>query len=495
MKRFVLISVCLLIAGMINAQFEEDFSTTPTGWVLSSGASFGNVNSNAVVVTPGVGGNNPAVIGTPAVSKTSNTIKVCFDVYAYTSNLNTQVPFPCSTFVDILFVNSAVTTANDAALPENIYARLDNYLLPTNGGNTCFQFTLPAEVQAPNFKIFLSFHAGCNQGGIRYVFDNIAISGVDDVCSGGSCAPTALNDVMNRGNMTELSFNAVLYGSNINFPPPPAGYAVDATGTDNDPNDDYSHLQWELVTGPVNGSVTVNADGTCTITRNSITVSQLTFVYRVCDDGPDNNFLTTADNLCDDATVTVNFPVAAITPVSLINYSGTRSETMVTLKWTTTFESNNKGFTIQRSTGNNVYQNTGFVPTKSADGYSNVTLNYEFKEVNNTGGLTWYRLVQEDKDGTMKVYAARAVRGMEESAKMVVYPNPSATGNITVLFGNNSNRKIMISDMSGRMVKQWNNYTDGDLTVTGLKTGVYMLVVSEIGTNNKTVEKIIVTNR
>ena len=149
--------MAMLCAIMSFTQLQEDFDPAPSGWLLSQGANFQNIGTMGGVVTPGVGGNNPAQIGTPAVNKTSHTFEVCFDIYAYTSNLNSQIPFPCNTYVDILFVKSTVTSASDAALPANILARVDNYLLPAGGGNSCFNFTFPANVTDATFKVFLSF--------------------------------------------------------------------------------------------------------------------------------------------------------------------------------------------------------------------------------------------------------------------------------------------------------------------------------------------------
>src|SRR5688572_16824973 len=134
MKRMLLISSLLLCFAAIQAQLREDFSPNPTGWILSQGASFGQITGNDLVITPGVGGNNPANIGTPLVNKTSNTFEVCFDIWAYTANLNTKTAFPCNTYMDVLFVKSSVMTSAEAEEPANILARVDNHLLPTAGG-------------------------------------------------------------------------------------------------------------------------------------------------------------------------------------------------------------------------------------------------------------------------------------------------------------------------------------------------------------------------
>ncbi|WP_205513161.1 T9SS type A sorting domain-containing protein [Longitalea arenae] len=489
MKRYLLFVLLAAITTIAQAQLEEGFDTSPSGWILSQGAGYGDVHGNSVVITPGVGGHNPANIGTPAVNKTSNTVKVCFDIYAYEANLNTQTTFPCATYADILFVNSAVTSSKDLEKAGNIYARQDNYELPTNGGTTCFQFTFPDAVTANSFKVFISFDAACGQSGIRYVFDNVSISGVQLICGGTNCPPIALNDVFTRANGLETSFNGALYGSNINYP---MGNTVDAGGTDNDQNDVYADLQWSVVTQPTNGSVTINSDGTFIVTRNTTTVTQLTFTYRMMDNGPDNDINTLADNMYDDATVTINWPVAGPLPVSLVNFNGSRSGNYVTLQWTTNMESNNTGFEIERSTGNGVFEKVGFVASKSVDGTSSAPLYYQFKESNLAKANSWYRIVQIDKDGKRTVTAAKGVRGLEELSKLTVYPNPAKSGNMNVLFGSSAVRDIIITDLGGRIVKQWNSYHDDNLVLSGLKTGVYMLIVNNKTTSGKLAQKIVV---
>ena len=489
MKRSLLFILFVSVTAIAQAQLEEDFTPNPTGWILSQGANFNAVNGNDIVITPGVGGNNPANIGTPAVSKTSNTVKVCFDIWAYESSGNGPIPFPNATYADILFVKSTVSDSKAAEQVGNIYARMDNYLLPTNGGNTCFTFTFPAAVTASSFKVFISFHAADNQGGVKYYLDNVSISGVALVCGGTNCPPTALNDVFIRGNGTETTFNGALFGSNLSYP---GGYTVDATGTDNDQNDAYADLKWSVLTQPVNGTVIVNSNGTFTVTRNSTAVTQLTFTYRLTDNGPDNDITTTADNMFDDATVTITWPVAGTLPVSLVNFNGNRNGSYVTLQWTTNIESNNNGFEIQRSTGNGVYETAGFVTTKAVDGNSSMPLYYQFKEANTAKGNSWYRIVQVDKDGARTVTAAKGVRGLEEISKVTVYPNPGTSGNMNVMFGSSATRDIQITDLHGRLVKQWNNYQDDNMVISGLHTGVYMLIITNKATSEKLAHKIVV---
>ena len=490
MKKIVLLCFFAMIVYFLQAQIEEGFIPAPSGWVLAQGAQF----INGIILTPGVGGNNPANIGTPPVNKTSNTVKVCFDIWAaaaYGIGTNKE-PFPCTTYADILFVKPGVTDSKDAELAENIYARKDNYVLPQNGGATCFTFSFPTIVTASQFKVFISFHADCIQGGVKYIFDNLSISGVALICGGMNCAPIALNDVFNRDDKNELSFNGMLYGSNDSFPPAPSDYAVDVTGTYNDANDRYSDLRWSLLTQPVNGSVTVNGDGSFAIWRNSTAVTQLIFTYRLMDDGPDNDFTTMEDNMYDDATVTVNWPVASALPVSLTNFTAARNGTTINLQWTTVLESNNAGFQIQRSAGNGVWENSGYVASKAPDGASNIPITYQYKETNTAGGFTWYRLIQTDKDNTATISHSVGVRGMEESARVSIYPNPGTPDNINVLFASTATRDISIVDVSGRIIKSWKNNHSDHLVINGINAGVYMLLVINKATSERNTHKIIV---
>ncbi|HKP31835.1 MAG TPA: T9SS type A sorting domain-containing protein [Chitinophagaceae bacterium] len=497
MKRALLLSVCLLFAALGFSQLQEDFDPSPSGWILSQGANFQTITTNGGVVTPGVGGNNPAVIGTPGVNKTSNTFEVCFDVFAYTSNLNSQIPFPCNTYVDVLFVKSTVANANDAVDPLNILYRVDNYLLPTSGGNTCFNFTFPASVTDPTFKVFLSFHADCQQGGIKYFVDNINISGVNLICGGANCPPGASNDNFNRGP-SELSFNGVLYGSpiDVSFPAPAPGYAVDATGTDGDQNDDYNHLRWSVVTPPVNGTVVVNADGTMTVTRNSVGVTQLTFTYRLTDDGPDNNFTTTGDNMLSNiATVVVNWPSGATTPVTMSSFTAIRNKNVVSLKWETQTESNNTGFEILRSTDNNNFEKIGFVASKASGGNSSTKLNYDFSDISTSKGITLYRLRQVDADGKSQYTPIKSVRGEGMQSNVVVYPNPSTTGDVSISVTGITNYNVHLIDMRGRIMKEYSK-SNGDLIkIYGLQSGMYMVKVTDINTGEQSSQKIVVNKR
>lgn len=481
----LLLLLCAFQTGLLQAQLEEDFTPNPPNWILANGNSFHNVDGNDVILLSA--GNSPGAIGTPVVQKASNTntVSLCFDVFGYTPQTGLGA-LPCATTVDLYFTNTTVNNGNDLdeSDPTKVYGTVKGLAVDAGGGTVCHSFTFPASVTVTQFRVFLVINEACNMGSTRFAFDNFTITGLSEVCTGAACPPVALPDAFVIGGPPGItSLNVVLYGDNASFPAPPADYQVYAPGTDSDPNDAYSALTWTLLTPPdsATGTVTMNTggQGTATVTRSSTSITLMTFVYQLCD--PDGN--------CDTAAVRVTFPAGGALPVSLINFSGNRVGSNVVLKWTTAVESDNAGFEIQRLIDGE-FKKVGFVNSRE-DGNSAFQLQYQYTELNNTNAVSWYRLVQVNKDGTKKVLPSLAVRGLEDLKKLLIYPNPGST--VNVLFGSSSIRDISVTDLSGKQIKRWNNYSDDNLTITGLTTGLYMLQVMDRSTKAKIVSKILIS--
>lgn len=484
MKRMLqtsaLLLLCFIQTGMLQAQLEEDFTPQPPNWILANGYSYHTINGNDVILSSN--GNSPGTIGTPIVMKTANTntVNFCVTINGYTPQ-DALTTLPCAATYDLYFTNTTVNNSNDLdeTDPTKVYGTVKGLTVPASGGNVCNSFTFPAAVTVTQFRVFLVIHEGCAMGNLRFAFDNFVITGLTEVCTGTACPPVALPDVFFTPPV--LSANVVLYGPNAAYPAPPAGYLVSAGGLDNDPNDPYSALTWTLQTPPdgATGSVTMNpgGQGTATVTRANNTITQVTFIYQLCD--PNNN--------CDTAAVTVNFPAGGSLPVSLLSFKGNRNGNNVTLKWVTTNESDNAGFEIQRIV-NGQYKTVGFVGSKS--GSTDFQVPYQFDEINFVNDVSWYRLVQVNQDGTKKILPSLAIRGLDELKKMLIYPNPGIA--VNVLFASSSIRDITIIDVSGKLLKRWSNYSDDNITISGLQTGMYMMRVIDRKTKAQTVSKILI---
>ncbi len=109
--------------------------------------------------------------------------------------------------------------------------------------------------------------------------------------------------------------------------------------------------------------------------------------------------------------------------------------------------------------------------------------------------ISQYRLRQVDFDNKSKFSEIRLVQADGQDRKIVVYPNPSMDGKVNISFDDASVRNVSLTDMNGRIVKQWKAVTYNNITIMNLTPGMYMLRVVFPGTGEQIVEKISVNKR
>ncbi len=104
---------------------------------------------------------------------------------------------------------------------------------------------------------------------------------------------------------------------------------------------------------------------------------------------------------------TLNVLLNKIIPVELISFSSFTSNDSVTLHWQTALELNNYGFVIERSSGNNIWENIGFV--EGADNSYNIN-RYQYADIISHSNDYLYRLRQIENNGNSKYIAQINVR-------------------------------------------------------------------------------------
>ena len=77
--------------------------------------------------------------------------------------------------------------------------------------------------------------------------------------------------------------------------------------------------------------------------------------------------------------------------------------------------------------------------------------------------------------GGKSTYSVIRIVGNNAGERILVYPNPSRNGAVSVTFNSNEARQIDLVDNTGRVIKQWNAYTAQDLKIDKLSIGVYLL--------------------
>lgn len=157
--------------------------------------------------------------------------------------------------------------------------------------------------------------------------------------------------------------------------------------------------------------------------------------------------------------------VTGVLPVDLLNLQATPLSSTVKLTWQTAYETNNKGFQVERrqETGDK-WDVLGFVATKGK------AANYEFTD-NAPLSNNYYRLRQIDHDGTENLSKV-VTAALNKSNKLKAFPNPvsnvlniesNQTGNFYIL--NLLGQQVL----SGKVRQQ--------IDVSALPQGTYMLKI------------------
>ena len=170
-------------------------------------------------------------------------------------------------------------------------------------------------------------------------------------------------------------------------------------------------------------------------------------------------------------------------PVELASFTGQYANNSVLLNWTTASEKNNKGFGVERRVGEGSnWQPVAFVAGKSANGAA-----YKYVDVAAPQGTVYYRLRQEDNDGTTAYspVVAVVVAGQVGGATLALSPVPTADV-LTISGFGDGKHTAEVYDLRGRRVlTQEISDAQSTLQVSALPSGVYLVRVQGAGSAQK----------
>jgi hypothetical protein len=142
-----------------------------------------------------------------------------------------------------------------------------------------------------------------------------------------------------------------------------------------------------------------------------------------------------------------------VLPVNIINLNFEVLNSDVTLKWSTTYESNNAGFYIERrNNGDSLWQRVEFIKGKSS---GIVRTDYFYTDRNLNSGEYYYRIIQTDYNGNHAIYNINklCVIGIPSGVYLKLnFPNPFNSKTV-ISFSLNSDYETNISifDISGKL--------------------------------------------
>lgn len=136
-----------------------------------------------------------------------------------------------------------------------------------------------------------------------------------------------------------------------------------------------------------------------------------------------------------------------VVPVTLASYTAACTDGKAAIRWTTSGETNNAYYSIERSEDGSTFKPIGTVkPAGIAAGAG-----YTFYDELAGTEKRWYRLVQVDKDGRKHFYRIIPLV-CEQSSAVQIYPNPAGNVLHLKLPGDAAFTALEIFDMHGKLL-------------------------------------------
>ncbi len=139
-----------------------------------------------------------------------------------------------------------------------------------------------------------------------------------------------------------------------------------------------------------------------------------------------------------------------------------KTDNFVTLDWTTSTETINNYFSLEKSYNGTDFTEFEKVNTKAKNGTSYTILNYNSVDPAPYSGTSYYRIKQTDLNGTSKYFNVISIKfDKVKPINFSVFPNPNK-GEFTVdISGVDSNKEIELNfmDINGKIIYQTNIVT------------------------------------
>jgi Concanavalin A-like lectin/glucanases superfamily/Secretion system C-terminal sorting domain/Calcineurin-like phosphoesterase len=151
---------------------------------------------------------------------------------------------------------------------------------------------------------------------------------------------------------------------------------------------------------------------------------------------------------------TFTTPVSGPLPVTLTNFKAVaKNNTSVKINWSTTNETNNSFFEIQRSRDGKDFTSIGTVPGTNNAG---IVQQYEFYDYQPLMGSSFYRLKQVDINSSSVYSEIERVTISNFKKSVDLYPNPAAGKSFTIALNGNTPDifYIKIFDNNGQLLLQ-----------------------------------------
>jgi len=180
---------------------------------------------------------------------------------------------------------------------------------------------------------------------------------------------------------------------------------------------------------------------------------------------------------------------ATILPVSLLDFTANFNTNAILLKWSTSFEYNNKGFEVQRGLDGTNFAKIGWVNSvNNASGSM-----YTYNDVSiNKGTTYYYRLKQVDADGNFAISkVVTATYNSIDNVVFQIYPNPISDKLIIQNMSATVKANIIITDVLGKTIYQQQILQNSTNTVNTTLWAKGLYLIKLYSTTSSITQKII----
>lgn len=179
----------------------------------------------------------------------------------------------------------------------------------------------------------------------------------------------------------------------------------------------------------------------------------------------------------DNGPFTFSAVAAGVLPVRLTSFTVQKENKTVKLNWVTSQEINSSHFIIQRSGEGTSWTDIARV---NAAGNSNTISNYNLVDQIPGKGINYYRLKQYDMNSRFD-YSLVRTAFFSAGFDLAVTPNPAKEFiNIYVSKNTNNKASISLTDMNGKVLKQFTSSNSFiQISTNGMAKGLYILKVIE----------------
>ena len=175
---------------------------------------------------------------------------------------------------------------------------------------------------------------------------------------------------------------------------------------------------------------------------------------------------------------------------SLSTFSAKRKKKAVELSWD--IASADKTVYILQRQLTNGWENLAYIPASAPSDPTFTLSSYTYSDVNTFKGLSLYRIQEVSDSGHVRLSNVVTVKGAGDNSSLMVYPIPSYSGKINMVFNTEDTRDIKIFDMRGQLIKEVNNVTATNMELTRLRQGTFSLQARERCTGAIAVQKIVI---